>query len=905
MLIPRNSLHILPGSTGLLTGGVVTINATNSLFDITAGTVRFVDDTTDPLNPVAYLVSFGAQTAVAVTNLATAAGTYLAINTSGTLVQATTEYDYADTRTFAPIAFLFHANNTSIRSVLSTGLFAADSGNRLNDFLNSVGVINVSGNQYSANGVNLSLNKSAGTSHAPGINIYTDKKSPDTSTDAAITLCSFQLTYRNGSGGYVVSTTTTISTTFYDNGTGTLVGIPDLNWVAIPIYFVPGLGSSGVRVQYPQRFFASKQEAIDSLPDSTFEINVNLLENATIRTWCVVLKGTTDLSDTAAAEFVHNGKFTGSSSGVGGGTADKFNIISAGTQTAGSASTVVFSNSNGISFGMSNSSVITASHNAITTGALSNHSHGNPQLNLTNISGTTASNSAGFTLSLSVGAGGANDGVNIIAAGTQTANTTGSVLFQNSNNVTFGMSNNSVVTASASFAAQTNQTIGMYAVSNTTGQSSSSTFDARTMSLHGAGIVSVGYSGGSIIISASAAGAGDGVNILAAGTQTANTNGSVLFNNANGISFGMSNNSVITASHNALTTAAQSDHSHGNPTLALTNLTGTTASASNGFTLSLSAAAPGAAVEANWHHLLGANTAGNTTASASTIGLSGINMTLSGTNGSVINLSVPATSSLSAQANITIGTTGSTIGFSVAAPGGGATYSSTVFGQMNRMATSSSASMGQNSLYLFPENLQDAVAMSILKIPVYMTFSSQTVASAQRGFTAQVGFYSRNATNSTVLTLHYSTSYTFAGSFNSNVSCAISAISAVGNSTSYNSFTSSSAGIAVSSLVHGMRELIMPFNTTLPAGPWWIGYVNSTSSAGAAGSVAFQHVVAVSTAGNRLGVAINATNDGIARNLAHGTYSATTGAMPGSINFTQVNAAATNPIIFAFHGQTV
>jgi hypothetical protein len=43
-----------------------------------------------------------------------------------------------------------------------------------------------------------------------------------------------------------------------------------------------------------------------------------------------------------------------------------------------------------------------------------------------------------------------------------------------------------------------------------------------------------------------------------------------------------------------LTTAANSTHSHGNPTLALTNLTGTTASASNGFTLSLSAAAPGA-----------------------------------------------------------------------------------------------------------------------------------------------------------------------------------------------------------------------------------------------------------------------------------------------------------------------
>jgi hypothetical protein len=84
----------------------------------------------------------------------------------------------------------------------------------------------------------------------------------------------------------------------------------------------------------------------------------------------------------------------------------------------------------------------------LTTAALSNHSHGNPTLNLTNLSGTTASNSNGFTLSLSAGAGGAGDGVNILAAGTQTANTTGTVIFNNGNGITFGMSNSSVITAS-------------------------------------------------------------------------------------------------------------------------------------------------------------------------------------------------------------------------------------------------------------------------------------------------------------------------------------------------------------------------------------------------------------------------------------------------------------------------
>jgi hypothetical protein len=69
-----------------------------------------------------------------------------------------------------------------------------------------------------------------------------------------------------------------------------------------------------------------------------------------------------------------------------------------------------------------------------------------------------------------------------------------------------------------------------------------------------------------------------------AGTVTGITGGIGLTANTSGVS-------VSVPAY--LTTAALSNHSHGNPTLALTNLSGTTASASNGLTLSLSAAAPG------------------------------------------------------------------------------------------------------------------------------------------------------------------------------------------------------------------------------------------------------------------------------------------------------------------------
>lgn len=68
--------------------------------------------------------------------------------------------------------------------------------------------------------------------------------------------------------------------------------------------------------------------------------------------------------------------------------------------------------------------------------------------------GTSATNASitldsnGLAISVANPGGGAGDGYNILAAGTQTANTTGTIVFSNSNGVSFGMSDNSVITAS-------------------------------------------------------------------------------------------------------------------------------------------------------------------------------------------------------------------------------------------------------------------------------------------------------------------------------------------------------------------------------------------------------------------------------------------------------------------------
>jgi hypothetical protein len=268
--------------------------------------------------------------------------------------------------------------------------------------------------------------------------------------------------------------------------------------------------------------------------------------------------------------------------------------LAAGTQTATSG-TVVFSNSNLISFGMSNSSVITAtagyvaSISAGTTNATGNQvvfangngvsfgvngatvtasiaagaaavnalglsTGGNTAGNTGTTNGTIVFVGAGIITASQVTAAGSQATITFsatqsiapggIAAGTQTG-TSGTVVFSNSNNISFGMNNSSVVTASATFAQSTAP--GAIAAGTQTGTSGTILFSNSNG-------VTFGMSNSSIV-TASIAAQSTAPGAIAAGTQTA-TSGTIVFSNSNGVTFGMSNSSVITASFNGAQSTA-------------------------------------------------------------------------------------------------------------------------------------------------------------------------------------------------------------------------------------------------------------------------------------------------------------------------------------------------------------
>ena len=217
--------------------------------------------------------------------------------------------------------------------------------------------------------------------------------------------------------------------------------------------------------------------------------------------------------------------------------------LSAGT-TSNNLTNFILSNSNNVSFGL-NGSTVTASATFAQSQQPMYFSLSNSN---TSANTMTFGDLNGVSWSFSNGSIVASVQTNYLT--TAMASNRGSDFVQA--NAAFAGTNASGTIASngisVSVLSQSNQTLGAYAVSNTT-QSSSGTIDARSLSFHGAGVASVGISNGSVMISVpSGGGAGDGYNILAAGTQTANTTGTVIFSNSNGVSFGMSDNSVITAS---------------------------------------------------------------------------------------------------------------------------------------------------------------------------------------------------------------------------------------------------------------------------------------------------------------------------------------------------------------------
>jgi len=219
-------------------------------------------------------------------------------------------------------------NNVNVVAIRNDPPAAFDTDIRLVDFAKSIGPFNVEGNIYEANGTNLNVDKTVGSSYRVGNNFHTDKASPDITTDSAETALEWNYSYRDGIGGYTLpGKTDTIIPGNYDNGTVTLGTVGVNSWTVQIIKHLPG--SAGHRIEYGQATFTTDIEALAAIPDINHLHNPAFVDGI-VRGYLVVRGGATNLSTVNDATFIEAAKFTSAGGASTIATGSAYELIVAG-----------------------------------------------------------------------------------------------------------------------------------------------------------------------------------------------------------------------------------------------------------------------------------------------------------------------------------------------------------------------------------------------------------------------------------------------------------------------------------------------------------------------------------------------------------------------------------------------
>jgi hypothetical protein len=420
----------------------------------------------------------------------------------------------------------------------------------------------------------------------------------------------------------------------------------------------------------------------------------------------------------------------------------------ASTVTAG---TVQFANSNGISFGL-NSVTMTASHNAVMTSASSLLQHTSATSAITASALNTSqsslfqhtsatSNNTSLAMNTSERARFVSKWsfVGAQTAGTSTQNISDNVIYISAGNMMTLSGNASTIVFSMNPASLLN-----------TSQSSLFQHTSATSAITAS---AMNTSERASILSTSQSSLFQHTSATSAITANAlNTSQSSLFQHT-------SATSAITAS--AMNTSERaslqytsantifirgmgaSNTTYNTGTIIFSGVNATINTSLNGASqyIGVSVAAPGAAAENNWFNLLGANTAGNTTASGSTIGLSGgNNVTLSGTNNSQIIISVPNLSYLTAGTNITLSSSSNSIGIIGGGGGGGVAIAgsaaSTVTAGTVQFINGNGVSFGLNSVSMTASTANASL------VSYWSLVGNNTAGSTTRNITNNIIYFS-------------------------------------------------------------------------------------------------------------------------------------------------------------------
>lgn len=289
-------------STGILTGGEITINTNPTLFDVAAGTGLIID-WTGPSAPQRKFISWDALIAQTVPNFASQF-TSLYFDANGDLQKDSgIAPEGAVFRARIYLQAIVHQSGVQIDSVSSGSNPAYEVAAAIYDYVRFLGPLN-KGNCFSPNGVNLIFNKGSGQTALPFINRANDPQNPTIQTDAEIIgVTNFAYNYQDGAGGFnFVFPSNSIDPDFYDDGTGTLNSVTNNRFTVQRLYWFPQSGT--VTVTYGQAEYQTFADAKAAIQLEAPSIDPVVLNNGSFTTALIVQQGATDSSDPTQAEYV-------------------------------------------------------------------------------------------------------------------------------------------------------------------------------------------------------------------------------------------------------------------------------------------------------------------------------------------------------------------------------------------------------------------------------------------------------------------------------------------------------------------------------------------------------------------------------------------------------------------------
>ena len=308
-------------STGLLYGGVVSYSGTTINVSKGSAIVNDLNATTgSETAPIFTYVQWDNYSQPA-TYLTSSQHTFIYVDDSGIVHQQPTYFTSNQYSHAVPLGRVTHANYTSITGTGSNVQTTYDSDQQQNSFIRAFGPIKINGLTLAPHTGSMRISIGSGETFNLGGFYSQDPNHPSSYVSSAFPTASIARAYRSGSGIYLDNNNgsfyTTIDSTNWDDGTGTLNSMASGDWQIQRVFLNP---VSGRTVIYYGQYgtYTTLLNALQYLATDPFEEGEFTAKSLVFVGYIVVKGNTTNLADTNNNVFIQAGTFRNTAGSSGG-----------------------------------------------------------------------------------------------------------------------------------------------------------------------------------------------------------------------------------------------------------------------------------------------------------------------------------------------------------------------------------------------------------------------------------------------------------------------------------------------------------------------------------------------------------------------------------------------------------